>query len=120
MGAWRRPLQDRSGIEKRMASDALHEIAVMEATLMKPIGLIGMGVLLLLSGVFTPTYAQQEETKPPKQEQQAKPENQQPQQKQQQQQANTNKQQQQHAQQQAQQEAKGQQQQQQKQQQANA
>ena len=82
---------------------------------MKPIGLIGMGVLLLLSGAFTLTHAQQDETKPPKQEQQAKPEKQQPQQKQQQ--ANANKQQQQHAQQQAQQEAKGQQDKQQKQQQ---
>jgi hypothetical protein len=54
----------------------------MEATLMKPVGLIGAGVLLLLLGTVVPTYAQQEQqekqdAKPPKQEQQAKPEKQQ-------------------------------------------
>jgi hypothetical protein len=46
----------------------------MEATLMKPAGIISTGVLLLLLGAIIPTYAQQEEAKPPKKEQQAKPE----------------------------------------------
>jgi hypothetical protein len=50
----------------------------MEATLMKQVGLIRSGLLLLLLGTVTPTYPQQEqreqETKPPKQEQQVKPE----------------------------------------------
>jgi hypothetical protein len=53
----------------------------MEATLMKPVGLISTGVLLLLLGAFAPTYAhqqqQEQEAKPPKQEQQAKPKKQQ-------------------------------------------
>jgi hypothetical protein len=49
----------------------------MEATVMKPVGIISTGVLLLLLGAVAPTYAQQEEAKPPKQEQQAKPEKQQ-------------------------------------------
>jgi len=50
----------------------------MEATLMKPVGHISTGVLLLLFGTVAPTYAHQEqEAKPPKQEQQAKPEKQQ-------------------------------------------
>jgi len=45
---------------------------------MKPVGLIGTGVLLLLFGTLAPTYAhQKQEAKPPKQQQQAKPENQQ-------------------------------------------
>ncbi len=104
---------------------------------MKPIGLIGTGILLLLAGAFIPAYAQQQETQPPKQEEPAKPEKQQPpqrkqqqqadqqakgqqdkqQKQQQQQQANANKQQQQKQQQQADQQAKGQQDRQQKQQQ---
>jgi hypothetical protein len=49
----------------------------MEATLMKPVGLISTGVLLFLLGTVAPTYAQQEQheqnAKPSKQEQQAKP-----------------------------------------------
>jgi hypothetical protein len=49
----------------------------MEATTMKPVGLIGAGVLLLLLGAVAPTYARQEqEAKPLKQEQKAKPERQ--------------------------------------------
>ena len=44
---------------------------------MKPVSLISTGVLLLLFGTFTPSYAQEEqheqEAKPEKQEQQAKP-----------------------------------------------
>jgi hypothetical protein len=119
----------------------------MEATLMKPVGLISTGVLLLLLGAFASTYAHQEqqgqEAKPPKQEQQAKPEKQQQGKDKQQQDQKKNKQQQQRAKQQPQdqnkqqqqrakqqqqdqnkqqqqpQQAKGQQQQQQKQQQAN-
>jgi hypothetical protein len=46
----------------------------MEVILMKPVGLISSGVLLLLLGVLAPTYAQQDQhqqdAKPPKQEQQ--------------------------------------------------
>jgi len=53
----------------------------MEATVMKPVGLISTGVLLLLLGAVAPAYAQQErheqDAKAPKQEQQAKPEKQQ-------------------------------------------
>ena len=44
---------------------------------MKPVGLIGTGILLLLLGAVIPTYALQEheqDAKPAKQEQQAKPE----------------------------------------------
>jgi hypothetical protein len=53
----------------------------MEETIMKPVGLIGAGVLLLSLGVVAPLYAQQDEhheeaAKAPKQEQ-AKPEKQQ-------------------------------------------
>ena len=44
---------------------------------MKPVRLIGAGVLLLLLGAVAPTYAQEQEAKPPKQEQQAKPQKQQ-------------------------------------------
>jgi hypothetical protein len=104
----------------------------MEATLMKPVGLIGAGVLLLL-GAIAPTYAQQEQheqdAKPPKQEQQAKPEKQQQQDKsskqehqqqakgQQEQQQKQQQQQAKSARQEQQQQAKGQQEQQQKQQQ---
>jgi flagellar motor protein MotB len=98
---------NRAGRDERVAP----EITVIEATIMKPIGLISAGVLLLLLGAVAPTYAQQEqhqqEAKPEKQEEQAKPE------KQQQQQA-------QRAKQQEQQQAKGQQEQQQKQQQQQA
>jgi hypothetical protein len=58
-----------------------HEITVTEATLMKPVGLISTGVLLLLLGAVAPTHAQQEQheqdAKHPKQEEQAKPEKQQ-------------------------------------------
>jgi flagellar motor protein MotB len=58
-----------------------HEIAVTEATLMKPVGLISTGVLLLLLGAVAPTHAQQEQheqdAKHPKQEEQGKPEKQQ-------------------------------------------
>jgi hypothetical protein len=50
----------------------------MEATRMKPVGLISTGVLLLLLGAIAPTYAQQDhhqqDADAPKQEQQAKPE----------------------------------------------
>src|ERR1039457_2265560 len=56
------------------------EIDVMEVRLMKPVGIISTGVLLLLLGSVAPTYAQQDqqqEAKPPKQVQQAKPEKQQ-------------------------------------------
>src|ERR1017187_6028460 len=46
----------------------------MEVILMKPVGLISSGVLLLLLGALAPTYAQQDQhqqdAKPPKQEQQ--------------------------------------------------
>src|ERR1019366_6887856 len=46
----------------------------MEVILMKPVGLISSGVVLLLLGVLAPTYAQQDQhqqdAKPPKQEQQ--------------------------------------------------
>jgi hypothetical protein len=53
----------------------------MEATVMKQVGPISAGVLLLLLGVVTPAYGQQEQhgqdDKAPKQEQQAKPEKQQ-------------------------------------------
>jgi flagellar motor protein MotB len=97
-----------------------HEITVMEATLMKPSGLISTGVLFLLLGTVAPTYAQQEQneqdTKHPRQEQQAKPEkqqqdqNRQQQQHAQQQQQDQNRQQQQHAQQQQQDQNKQQQQ----------
>jgi hypothetical protein len=49
----------------------------MEATHMKPVGLISAGVLLLLLGAVAPAYAQEEkhqqEAKPQKQEQQGKP-----------------------------------------------
>jgi hypothetical protein len=38
-----------------------HEITVMEATLMKPVGLINTGVLLLLLGTIAPAYAQHEQ-----------------------------------------------------------
>src|SRR3984893_12064418 len=52
-----------------------------EATLMKPVGLISTGVLLLLLGAVAPTHAQQEQheqdAKQPKLEEQAKPEKQQ-------------------------------------------
>jgi hypothetical protein len=42
----------------------------MEARLMKSVGLISTGVLLLLLGAVAPTYAQQErEAKPEKQQQ---------------------------------------------------
>jgi len=83
----------------------------MEATIMKPVRLISTGVLLLLLGAVTPTYAQQEQRQQDanKQEQQAKPEKQQPQRAQQQQQDRA-KGQQQKAQQQQQDQAKGQQQ----------
>src|SRR5260370_39840405 len=60
-------------------SRGAHEFTVMEVTLMKPVGLIGMAVLLLL-GTVGPTYAQQEqqqEDKSQKHEQKAKPEKQQ-------------------------------------------
>src|SRR3984893_15091831 len=61
-----------------------------EATLMKPVGLISTGVLLLLLGAVAPTHAQQEQheqdAKHPKQEEQAKPEKQQQDQNRQQQQ----------------------------------
>ena len=43
---------------------------------MKPVSLISTGVLLLLLGTFTPSYAQEEQHEqgqPEKQEQQAKP-----------------------------------------------
>ena len=56
------------------------EIDVMEVRLMKPVGIISTGVLLLLLGSVASTYAQQDqqqEAKPPKQVQQAKPEKQQ-------------------------------------------
>src|SRR5512133_122711 len=48
----------------------------MEVRVMKRIGWISTGVLLLLGSV-APLYAQQEEAKPPKQEEKAKPEKQQ-------------------------------------------
>jgi len=38
-----------------------HEITIMEATLMKPVGLINTGVLLLLLGTIAPAYAQHEQ-----------------------------------------------------------
>jgi hypothetical protein len=47
------------------------------ATIMKPVGLISAGVLLLLLGVAAPSYAQEQQAKPEKQEQQGKPEKQQ-------------------------------------------
>src|SRR5450631_2135453 len=53
----------------------------MEVRLMKPVGIISIGVLLLLLGTVGPTYAQQDqnqEAKPPKQVQQSKPEKRQP------------------------------------------
>jgi biopolymer transport protein ExbB/TolQ len=54
------------------------EIIVMEGTLMKPLRIIGTGVLALLLGTIAPTYAQQDQAaKPEKQEQQAKPKKQQ-------------------------------------------
>jgi hypothetical protein len=46
-----------------------HEITVMEATLMKPVGLINTGVLLLLLGTIAPAYAQHEQ----QEEERAKP-----------------------------------------------
>jgi hypothetical protein len=51
----------------------------MEKTIMKPVGLISAGVLLLLIGAVAPTFAQQDQKDqdPAKQEQQAKPEKQQ-------------------------------------------
>ena len=50
----------------------------MEGTLMKPMRLIGMGVLVLFLGTIAPTYAQQDQgAKPEKQQQQAKPKKQQ-------------------------------------------
>jgi hypothetical protein len=52
----------------------------MEATIMKPVGLISAGVLLLILGAAAPTHARQdgheEDSKAPKQEQPAKPEKQ--------------------------------------------
>ena len=78
---------------------ALIPADVMEVRLMKPVGIISTGVLLLLLGSVASTYAQQDqqqEAKPPKQVQQAKPEKQQQDRNNQQQ--DKNKQQQQHAQ----------------------
>src|SRR3984893_9614229 len=88
-----------------------------EATLMKPVGLISTGVLLLLLGAVAPTHAQQEQheqdAKQPKLEEQAKPEKQQQDQNRQQQHAQQQQQdqnrQQQHAQQQQQDQNKQQQ-----------
>jgi hypothetical protein len=57
-----------------------HEVTVMEATIMKQVGLISTGVLLLLFGTVAPAHAQErqeQEAQSPKQEQQAKPEKQQ-------------------------------------------
>jgi hypothetical protein len=88
MSAYRRTTITNNNRARR-AQRGAHELTVMEATLMKPVGLIGTGVLLLLLGAVPPTYAQQEqhqqEVKPTKQEQQAKPEKQQQQRVQQQQ-----------------------------------
>ena len=65
--------------EKDKSADVASErrLKIMEATLMKPIGLISTGVLLLILAAAAPAYAQEQATKPEKQEQQAKPEKQQ-------------------------------------------
>src|ERR1019366_7010583 len=94
-------------LRPRPTKRGAQEIDVMEVRLMKPVGIISTGVLLLLLGSVAPTYAQQDqqqEAKPPKQVQQAKPEkqqqdkNKQQQQRAQKQQPDQNKQQQQRAQ----------------------
>src|ERR1019366_3625374 len=67
-------------LRPRPTKRGAQEIDVMEVRLMKPVGIISTGVLLLLLGSVAPTYAQQDqqqEAKPPKQVQQAKPEKQQ-------------------------------------------
>src|ERR1039457_2177436 len=86
-------------LRPRPTKRGAQEIDVMEVRLMKPVGIISTGVLLLLLGSVAPTYAQQDqqqEAKPPKQVQQAKPEKQRQDRNKQQQ--DRNKQQQQHAQ----------------------
>jgi len=61
MSSYRRHHQNnnRARCDEREA----HEISVTEATLMKPVGLIGTGVLLLFLGAVAPTYAQEQHEK---------------------------------------------------------
>ena len=62
------------------ATRVRHEIAAMEAALMKLLGAIGISGFLLLTGSTAAAYAPQEQSdKPEKQEQKAKPEKQEPQ-----------------------------------------